>query len=423
MAINELGYPILEGFDPLSPEFLADPVPWVHRAQQECPVFYYPGLNIWVVTRYEDICMVARDHETFSSRALSMIPPPDDLADRVPKDFVGEHFVAIDPPEHTASRGAVAKFFLPAEINKQADAIRDIANELVDTFIERGACDIMQDYCYPLSLRVIIRLLGIPPERYSDYRQWTEDLFAIFTPKTEDGSVKPMSETERRQRWERLIAGSDFFSELVEQRRAHPQNDLVTAMLQAKDGEDRQAIPTSRIIRHINELVAAGNDTTANLMGHMIQFFDRDPAQFDEVKCDPALLVNAVEEALRRRGSSPGLFRIATRDVEVAGTRIPKNALIWVLYIGGGLDESRFSDSEKFDIHRKNANRHLAFGHGRHSCLGNPLARLEARLGLEVLFTRIPDIRVAPGQTLHYQPVMTVLTLDSLRVEWGRGVK
>src|SRR5262249_35519756 len=225
--------------------------------------------------------------------------------------------IAIDPPEHTASRTPIVKFFAPSEIQKQAEAIRAIANALIDKFIDRGSCDIMEDYCYPLSLQVIIRLLGIPPERYSDYRQWTEDFFAVFTPKSSTGAVKPMSEAERRERWTRLIACTDFFKGLAEDRQANPRDGLFTAMLQTKERQGKQAIPTSRIIRHINELVAAGNDTTANLMGHMIMFFDQNASQFAEVRKNPALLTNAVEEGLRRRGTSPGLLRITTREVEI----------------------------------------------------------------------------------------------------------
>src|SRR5262249_45498274 len=221
--------------------------------------------------------------------------------------------------------------------------------------------------------------------------------------------------------WTRLIACADFFKGLAEDRQANPRNDLLTAMLQTKDAQGKQAIPTSRIIRHINELVAAGNDTTANLMGHMIMFFDQNASQFAEVRKNPVLLANAVEEGLRRRGTSPGLLRITTREVEIGAVRIPKDSLIWVLYIGGGLDERHFSNPEQFDIHRANAHNHLPVGYGRPLCFGAALARLEARIGLEALFARIPDIAVVPNQKLHYQPVMTVLTLDHLKVTWEKG--
>jgi cytochrome P450 len=136
------------------------------------------------------------------------------------------------------------------------------------------------------------------------------------------------------------------------------------------------------------------------------------------VKRNPDLLTNVIEETLRIHGTSPGLFRTTTRDVEIGRTVIPANAQVWLLYFAGGLDETKFSESERFDIHRANANRHLAFGHGRHTCLGNILARLEAKLGFEALLQRVPTIHVTPGQELDYQPTMTVLTLNHLNTEW-----
>jgi cytochrome P450 len=413
-------FPTLDGFDPFAPEFLRNPAPMIKRAQAKQPVFYYPPLKLWVITRYDDICRAARDWQTFSSKALGVVPPPEHLKGRIPENFADEHFIAIDPPEHTLDRGAVATNFLPKELQRQEPNIRRIANELIDTFLERGSCDLMREFAYPLSLRVIIGLLGVPPERAADYRQWTEDMFAVFTPKS--GVSKPMPEAERNERWSRLADAQDFYRGLVEERTRCPADDLVTRMLAAKDGAGNPAVPESRVIRHITEFVAAGNDTTANLIGQMMLFCDRHPDQFAEVKRNHDLLANVVEETLRMHGTSPGLFRTTTKNVEIGGAVIPANAQVWLLFFAGGLDETKFPHSETFDIRRANANRHLAFGHGRHSCLGNILARLEAKVGFEILLERIPDIRVAPGQVLEYQPTMTVLTLNHLQTEWkGAG--
>ena len=408
-------FPTLEGFDPFSQDFLGNPGPWIKRAQAEAPVFYYPPLKMWVVTRYDDICKAARDWKTFSSRALSVVPQPEHLMDRLPPNWGEGHFITIDPPEHTLSRGAVTSLFLPEELKKREGAIRAIATELIDGFIAKGTCDFMHEFGYPLSLKVVIGLLNVPPERYADYRQWTEDYFLVFSPKTD--APKQMPEQERLERWSRLADAQDFFKELVDQRRACPVGDIINQMIDAR-GKDGNPIPEHRLIRHITELVAAGNDTTANLMAQMLMYLDSNPSQFAEVRENHDLIPNVVEETLRLRGTSPGLFRITTRDVEIGGATIPANEVVWLLFIGGGLDESKFVDSERFDIHRANSGDHLAFGHGRHTCLGNPLARLEARIAFEELLRRIPDIRVTPGQTLAYQPNMTVLTLDSLKAEW-----
>lgn len=418
MAQDTASFPAFEGFDPLGQDFLRNPAPIIKRAQETVPTFYYPDLRMWVITRYDDICRAARDWETFSSRATSCVPPPDDIKPRIPDDFIDNHFISLDPPDHTADRRAVTKPFLPSELRKQEDNIRRIANTLIDGFIDRGRCNFMKDFCYPLSLNVIMGLLGVPTERADDYRIWTEDLFCVLTPKSPDAVTKPMSEEERRERWTRLAESQEFFESFVEERARCPMGDLTSQILQATDVDGNPAIPTARVVRKLHELVAAGNDTTANLMGLMLMQLAAHPDQDREVRQDLSLLPNVVEETLRLRGTSPGLFRITTRDVDVNGTTIPANSLVWLLYIAGGLDEQHFPDSERWDIHRPNRDKHLAFGHGRHTCLGNPLARLEARVAFEELLKRIPDIRPTPGQTIDFVPVLTVTMINNLEAEW-----
>jgi Cytochrome P450 len=177
-----------------------------------------------------------------------------------------------------------------------------------------------------------------------------------------EGPVKPMPDDERRRRWEGLAGAWAYHGALVDDRRARPRDD-----------------------------------TTANLMAHMVMAFDERPDALAAVRADPALWDNAVEEGLRRRGSAPGHFRIATRDVEVAGTEIPRGSLLWLVYISAGHDEGHFPDPRRFDPRRENAKQHLAFGRGRHMCTGAPLARLVARIGLETLYDRLPGLRVVPG--------------------------
>jgi cytochrome P450 len=415
MSKTTQGFPTVEGFDPLSDAFLSDPVPMILKALQTAPTFYHEPLKMWVITKHADICAAARDYETFSSKALGLIPPPDDLAHRVPPNMDKEIFITIDPPEHTGSRKAVAPFFTPGAVARMEQPTREIANRLIDGFIHKGQCDFMNDFAYRLSLEVIMQLVGIPPERAADYRRWTADLFTVFTPKS---SAQPMSEEERRLHWSGLVECYEFFDALVSEREADPKEDLLTKMLQAKAPDGGPLVNRSRIRSNIFELVAAGNDTTANLMGAMLQLLEENPEQWEDLRRHPELLGNAAEETLRRRGSAPGLFRITTRDVEIGGATIPKGEIVWLLFIAGGLDDEKFENPKKFDIRRQSAGEHVAFGHGRHTCLGNMLARLEIKVGMEEFFRRIPDWRIVKGQKLHYLPTFTVLALEKLPIEW-----
>jgi cytochrome P450 len=413
--------PPVEGFDPLAQDFIANPDPVLERARRDAPVFYYPPLGVWVITRYEDVRAVARDYETFSSRAFRTIPPPPEFRALVPPNLLEPAFVNIDPPRHTVVRKNANKAFTPKRVAEMEPVIQEIADELIDSFAANGHCDLMQQYCYPLSLRVIVRMLGLPESGMRLFRQWTEDLFAVMSPGAADdptaGEARPMPEAELRERWSRVAEAYAYYKRFVEERRANPKDDLTSAMIAARNDDGTPAMSADAVICHMIELTAAGNDTTANLMANAVMFFDKHREQFEEVKRDPSLLANAIEEALRRRPTSPHMYRITTRDVTVAGVTIPARSLVCLSYGSGSNDEAQFSDSHRFDIHRENANDHLAFGHGRHFCLGAPLARLEARIGLETLFRRLPDIRV-PQQTLEFVPVVTLQTLISLRVEW-----
>jgi cytochrome P450 len=416
------GFPTLQDFDPLSPEFLADPYPAIERARREQPVFFYPPMNFWVLTRTEDLVAAVHDIETFSSRAAGTVPPPDELLDRVPPNIFEGSFIGIDPPRHTISRKHANKAFTRSRIAALEDDIRRFAHELIDGFEPAGHCDLMRDYCYPLSLLVILHLLGLPAEDSPKFRQWTEDMFAVLAPVDANDpdavTTKPMSAEERHERWERLAEAYEYFTAYVHSRIDDPKDDLVSALVAVKDDDGNPAISVDGVITHMMELVAAGNDTTANLMGHIALFLEDTPEQREELRRNPALWENATEEGLRRRGTAPGLFRITTRDVEIGGVTIPAHSFVWLLYISAGHDEAVFEDPRTFDIHRPNTDKHMSLGLGRHKCMGAPLARLEGRIGLEVLYERLPSLRVVRDQDLAYEPVMTVLTLRNLLVEW-----
>lgn len=421
---STLTRPVFEGFDPLSAQFIRDPFPTLERARHELPVFYYDPLNFWVVTRYADVVEILSDFRTFSSRSMGIVPPPADLADAVPENMFAESFICLDPPEHTVSRKNANKWFTRGHVAEMEETVREVATELIDGFIDRGGCDLLNDYCYPLTLTTIIKLLGLPLEDAALFRRWTEDLFSVMSPRAADRQehqpAKPMPEEECRRRWTGIIDAGRYYESLVDDRRANPRDDVITAMALLTDAAGQPALTPERINMHIHEMIAAGNDTTANLIAHMVQYLVTDPAALAAVRGDSAVMANAIEEGLRWRGSAPGHFRLTTRDVQISDVTVPEGSLIWLVYISASNDETHFPEPRTFDVHRANAKDHLAFGKGRHMCMGAPLARLMARIGLGALLERIPELEVVPGQSLDYLPMLTVLTLKSLQVRWPR---
>jgi len=409
------GPPPPVGFNLVAQEFMADPFPVLEIARREAPVFFAKDYGFWGITRYDDIDRALSDWETFSNASLAYVPVPDQYKDRVPEGFFATGaLISQDPPRHTSRRKLINRGFGRSQMARLEAPIKDIAHALIDSFIDRGHCDLMTQYCYEVSLRSIVLLLGMPDDDLPLLRQLVDDQGAVVS-----DTIKPMSTEERLERWERIVTARDYLRGVTERRRAEPGEDLISLMVTATDQHGEHVLTPDEVVTHLTELLFAGTDTTANLMGAMVQMFERDPDQLERVKADPGLWPSAVEEGLRRRGGTNGIFRITTREVEVAGVTIPAGAVVWLGISSAGRDEAHFDNASAFDVCRADAADHLSFGKGRHFCMGAPLTRLEAPIGMAALYERIPDLRIAPGETYEYDPVMIAVILKHLNVEWG----
>jgi cytochrome P450 len=400
-------------FNPIDQEFLANPYPMLARLREECPVFYSPELGFWGVMRYEDIERALVDFETFDNGSLRFPPVPGELAGRVPEGFFSKAFIAMDPPEHTTYRKVGNQGFTRGRMRELEEPIRAIAGELIDAFVEDRRCDLMQQYAYSLTVRTIMLLLDLPADRMAQMKALAADFPAIV----QDG-IDPMPAHERHERWQRMVDVREYFAGIVEERRRNPGDDMVSTLAAAKDEDGGPLFDTQRLVTHMTEFIFGGTDTTANLIAFTVQLLDADPEQREAIKADPSLLPGAIEEILRRRSPTVGIFKTTTRDVEIRGVTIPARSLVWLAIASAAHDESRFAEPETLDVCRANAKDHMTFGKGRHFCIGAPLSRVEAKVGLEVLYERIRDIRVVPGQALNFQPILLTNVLQSLEVQW-----
>jgi cytochrome P450 len=414
----------LPPFNPFSPDYLRDPAPVLKAMQASQPVFFFPPLNSWVVTRYDDVKAVALDAATFSSEAGGiMFPPPDDLAEGVPDLRRDELITTMDPPVHTRHRNVMAKSFAAPVLSRMEAIIAAEADRLIDGFIDRGEANLMEVFAVPLTINTIAALLGVPGDRKQDYREWSETFFSLLGPRVSaaaaDAPRPELPEQDLRHRWTELADANRFFADYVAGRRDRPGEDIISAMLALKTEEGEAAIDDGSVVRHIISLIGAGHDTTANAIGHAILYLSGDPAQRDAVAADPALVENAVEETLRMRGSAAGGFRWTTKDVTLSGTSIPAQSMIYVLFAAAGHDETVFPDSLRFDVRRENAAKHLAFGFGRHSCIGSRLGRLQAQIALTALYRRIPDLALHPDFVPNYLPALAVTNLQNVDTVWA----
>jgi cytochrome P450 len=262
---------------------------------------------------------------------------------------------------------------------------------------------------------VIGGVLGIPPERTAGFRDWAEDFFRL-------SGATDVPEEEAAVRWRRMYGWDQFIRGFVAERRAEPQNDLTSDMIQAQTDDGQPAFTDDELIANILGIVAAGADTTTILITHLVYLLSGHPEQWEELKADRSLIPKAVEETMRLLGPVRGLRRTTTTDVELGGVRIPKGETLYLHVASASRDAEVFEDPERFDIHRANATKHLGFGIWTHFCIGAPLARLEARLAIAVLADRIPDMRLVDGDAgLEYTDNMVLPSPLGLEVAWGRN--
>lgn len=373
----------------LDPAYVSDPRPFWKQLRDEAPVLQSDTFGFWVVSRYDDVLAVARNHQDFSSA----IGPGGGLESehRDSRDAgAGVGFLPMiqnDPPDHGRLRGILSRVFSPRRIAAMEPRIRELAGQLVADVRRRHAegesLDFYRDFASPLPVIVIAEMLGVPASEREDLAFWADA--------TGIGSGGSYS-TDVRARATREIDGC--LGELIESRRRSPSEDLVSALVRVSD-EDGQRLRDDELLGFCKLLWIAGNETTTNLITNTAVLLNREPSIRDRLLGDLEILPDFVEEALRMETPVSGLFRRAVRDVELRGERIPEGAPVWVLFGSANRDPRHFSDPDRFDP-RREPNDHLALGYGIHFCLGAALARLEARIAFEVMAPMLVDFVLDP---------------------------
>jgi hypothetical protein len=355
--------PIL--YEPSAPDFQERLYDTYRALRDRHPVWRHPERGFYALSRFEDVRAAANDHLSFSSQGTSI------------SQGLLPMIQQLDPPRHDALRALVSLAFTPRRVEAMEPRIRAIARELVDGFAAKGECDLLHDFAAQLPSLVIGELIGVPPERRADFLAWTAALVGAdpADPAAGERLGRPMAKIYRE------------FAELLDARRRAPRDDLASALLAAEIDGTRLA--QEELLGFCFVLLVAGNDTTTNLIANGAVLLARHPDQRALLARDPARIPNAVEEMVRYDSPAQALPRIATRDHERHGVRIPAGAEVLLLWGSANHDEREFPEPERFDVGRR-MRRHLAFGQGVHFCLGANLARLEARVAFEELLARLP---------------------------------
>lgn len=369
-------------FDPRDRAFLTSPFSTYKRMLEESPRYKSP-YGGWILSRHRDCQIVlehpAASHDPTNAETRAFTPTKRYRAQ-------GQRsFLSMDPPDHTRLRGLVSKAFTPRMIDRLRPLMQQIVDEAIDRYSGPGEMEIIDDLAYPLPIRIICEMLGVPSEDEQDFKNWSRLLTRGLDPEV---SVPP-EEMERRM--QAGIELTTYLRDLIEERRKNPKEDLISELIAVEEQGDK--LSRDELMATLRLLLIAGHETTVNLIGNGVLQLLRHRSEFERLGRDPSLAKTAVEEVLRF--DPPVLFtgRTAMEDIELDGITIRKGEHATVLIGAANRDPEVFDEPERFDIGRRR-NPHLAFGLGIHFCLGAPLARVEGQIALTTLANRLPKMKL-----------------------------
>jgi cytochrome P450 len=396
-------------FNIASRQFKTNPYPIYAQLRAEAPVarVALPDKRVaWLITRYDDVLAALRDERLVKDLRNAMPPEQQKQQPWVPGVFkpLERVMTHLDGADHQRLRALVQQAFTPRMVERMRARAEQVSNDLLDAAQPRGHMDLIRAYAMPLPATIIAEILGVPAANRHAFQRWTKALItASESPLFALRALLP------------IVAFLRYIRKLVRERRANPADDLVTALVQAEQAGDK--LSEDELLAMIFLLLVAGYETTVNLIGNGMLALLQQPDQLAKLRADPALIASAVEELLRFANPvGTTTDRYAREELTIAGTIIPRGALIVLVLASANRDERQFANPDTLDITRA-PNKHLAFGWGAHYCIGAPLARLEGQIAITTLLRRCPDLRldVSPA-TLRWRPGLEMNGLEALPV-------
>ncbi|MER5741161.1 MULTISPECIES: cytochrome P450 [unclassified Streptomyces] len=391
----------------------ANPYALYARLRRQAPVSHMSlpdGGEFWLVTRYADARealadqRLSKDPNKVGDRWRATVAQPTDGEDA----SLVRHLLNVDPPDHTRLRRLVHKGFTPRRIEALRGRIQEITDGLLDEMDEAAAAgepvDLLDRFAFKLPVTVICELLGVPLADVDSIHDWSTALSTLVA--DEEGHARVAAAAGQ-------LGG--YLAELVEHKAGHPGDDLISALIEARD--EGQRLSHAELTAMAFLMLIGGHETTVHLIGNGMLALMLHPDQMTLLQNDPSLITSAVEEFLRYEGSvEVATWRFATEDLDFGGVRVPAGAPVLVSLGSAGRDPERFENPDTFDITRGDAG-HLVFGHGMHYCLGAPLARMEGQIAVGSLVRRFPDIRLAaPADSLRWREGLLIRGLHELPV-------
>ncbi|MBZ0282001.1 MAG: cytochrome P450 [Anaerolineae bacterium] len=399
-------------YDLRSPTALRNLHPILTQMRQENPVYKITHLEMgsypWVLTRYDDCVNLLKD-ERFTKDMLRR-PGVENMDPKNPmvqaSMTINRHMLTVDPPDHTLLRSLVHKAFTPRMIRELNGRVQQIADDLINRVQGQGEMDFMHDFAVPLPITVIAELLGIPIADQERFRGWTQTIVV-------EGVSRAGTERVSTAMLEFIM----YFHQLFDERRAAPREDLISGLLQVEEAGDK--LSSQELVSMVFLLLVAGHETTVNLLGNGLLALLTHPDQMQKLQTHPALMESAIEEMLRFDGPiGLSTMRWALEELEFHGKTIRAGEMVVASLLAANRDPAVFESPDTFDITRQ-PNRHIAFGHGIHYCLGAPLARMEGAVAFSTVLSRLPNLRLnIDPNAIQWNETLLLHSMKSLPVRF-----
>lgn len=408
----------INAFDPA---ILDDPHPYFARLRTEAPVFRDPKTNIVSVSTYDLIMEAARQPMLFSNEFGQALNSGGADLDPVELEImqqgilVPSTMLTADPPVHTRYRKLAMKAFTYKRVEKMSAYVAEVANQLIDGFIDQGQCEFKTAFANHLPMTVIADSLGVPRADMDKFRRWS-DAFVV--------QLGGVSDRETRQEAARRINEFQrYFIDIIEAKRANPGDDVISDLVHADLSEegDTRKMDHPELISIIQQLLVAGNETTAHSLTAGLFYLISNPDQMAKVLGDPESIPAFIEETLRYLSPTNNMWRVATDDTTLGGEPIRKGDILLLRFGSGNRDADHFPDPDRFDVTRENPREHLAFGAGIHTCLGASLARKEMQTAFPIILDRLKNPRFIRGaNSFRYNPNILLRGVLELHIAFDR---
>jgi cytochrome P450 len=395
-------------FEPGDVRFIADPYPVYTELRSHAPIWYHEQTDHWLVSRFDDVNTLLRDRRfgrTYHHLATNAeMGRPEEPSSHGPFwHLIRNGILDMEPPDHTRVRSLVSKAFTPRVVEAMRDPIQVMMNGLIDEISGAGEFDLIPSIAEPLPVAVIAELLGVPDEDRHLLRPWSADICGMY-------ELNPSEQAART-----AVRASEEFSEylraLSRQRRSAPQDDLISALAQVVENDER--LTEDELIGTCVLLLNAGHEATVNVTANGWWSLFRNPEQLARLRAEPSLVPRAIEELMRWDTPLHMFERWVLEDAEICGTHVPMGAELGLLFGSANRDPSVFDLPDDLDISRE-PNPHVSFGAGVHFCLGAPLARLELEISFSTMLARLPRMELLEEPS--WKPNYIIRGLEALRV-------